>query len=150
MQLAFEVPTGTVPRRVKIERDRRVFKQQNIGELLLRSHGITAADILPCGDVKRAPAAKSGKGIVSSETCVVPWVSGSTCWQTLLPFFFSFLLFNVVDHSFVGFLCSSLKLWSCPRTVEPLVKNAKIAMPPTVTDAPTMETTFYLPRLYIY
>ena len=74
VQLAFEVPSGTVPRRVQVERDRRSFKLKDIAALLQSSHGITSHDLLPCGDIKRAPAPMAKGNKVSTrqeQTCPV-------------------------------------------------------------------------------
>lgn len=59
------VPSGTVPRRVGIERQKRAFACDEIGAILADEHSITGVDLLPGGDLA-SPGGANGASVMSS------------------------------------------------------------------------------------
>jgi hypothetical protein len=64
VQLAYEVRSGTVPRRVKVERDRRQFVDQNLAAILADTHNLELQHLLPIGALKSATT--DGSSVMSS------------------------------------------------------------------------------------
>jgi hypothetical protein len=49
IQRAFDVPKGTVPRQVQLDRSRRRFNAEAVGDVLFESHRLHGAALLPGG-----------------------------------------------------------------------------------------------------
>eukprot|EP00729_Bicosta_minor_P023578 gene23578-31403_t len=56
VQRAFSVPKGTVPRTVEVDRYRRRFVADDVGQVLETVHGLSAEALLPGGEFKRGVA----------------------------------------------------------------------------------------------
>eukprot|EP00040_Diaphanoeca_grandis_P037866 m.251032 g.251032 ORF g.251032 m.251032 type:complete len:4203 (+) comp33890_c0_seq2:91-12699(+) len=71
-QVAYTVPSGTVPRRVEVERLRRVYQSDDVGRVLLEWEGLSTEDLLPGGLLVHGDGEGSPRGSVVSNLAYLP------------------------------------------------------------------------------